>query len=132
MRLEPDEPVHLDPRLTAAALAHLLENAAQYAPPGSSIEVHAQTGPEGFRLAVRDHGTGIDIADLPHLFDRFYRGANAKGQQSGTGMGLAIVRGLVAAAGGRVWVENAPAGGAIFTIVMPAEVRAAVAQPSGV
>ncbi len=88
LRLEPDEPVRLDPRLTAAALAHLLENAAQYTAPGSSIEVHAQTGPDGFRLAVRDHGTGIDIADLPHLFDRFYRGANAKGRASGTGMGL--------------------------------------------
>jgi two-component system sensor histidine kinase KdpD len=132
VRLEPDEPVRLDPRLTAAALAHLLENAAQYTPTGSSIEVHAQTGPDGFRLAVRDHGTGIDIAELPHLFERFYRGANAKGRASGTGMGLGIVRGLVDAAGGQVWAENAPGGGASFTIVMPAEVRAAAEQPSGV
>jgi len=132
VRLEPDEPVRLDPRLTAAALAHLLENAAQYTPAGSAIDVHAQTDPDGFRIAVRDHGAGLDAADLPHLFERFYRGANATGRTSGTGMGLGIVRGLMDAAGGRVWAENAPGGGAMFTLVVPAETRVAAEQPSGV
>ena len=132
VRLEPDEPVRLDPRLTAAALAHLLENAAQYTPPGSTIEVQAQTGADGFRVDVRDHGSGIGAADLPHLFERFYRGAMAKGRTSGTGMGLAIVRGLVAAAGGRVWAENAPDGGAVFTMAVPADVRAGSPEPADV
>jgi two-component system, OmpR family, sensor histidine kinase KdpD len=132
VRLEPDEPVRLDPRLTAAALAHLLENAGQYTPAGSPIEVHAQSDPGGFRIEVRDHGPGIDAADLPHLFERFYRGAGAKGRSSGTGMGLGIVHGLVTAAGGRVWADNAPGGGALFTIVVPAEVRVATEHPAGI
>jgi two-component system sensor histidine kinase KdpD len=132
VRLEPDEPVRLDPRLTAAALAHLLENAAQYTAAGSTIEVRAQTGSDGFRVDVRDHGSGIGAADLPHLFERFYRGAMAKDRTSGTGMGLAIVRGLVAAAGGRVWAENATDGGAVFTMAVPADVRAGSPEPADV
>ena len=53
-------------------------------------------------LDVRDHGRGIAPVDLPHVFDRFYRGADAKLERSGTGMGLAIARGLLAIEGGRV------------------------------
>ena len=127
--VEPDEPVRLDPRLAAAALAHLLENAAQYTPSGSTIEVRAHAHTEGLRVAVRDHGSGVDPAELPHLFERFYRGAMAKGRASGTGMGLSIVRGLVTAAGGRVWAENAPDGGAVFTIDLPAGIGAAAPAP---
>jgi two-component system sensor histidine kinase KdpD len=121
--LERDEPVRLDPRLTAAALAHLLENAAQYSPAGSAIEVRAAAGPNELTLGVRDHGPGIPAAELPRLFERFYRGSTARARASGTGMGLGIVRGLLAVAGGRVWAENAPGGGARFTIVVPAEGR---------
>jgi two-component system sensor histidine kinase KdpD len=115
--------VRLDPQITAAALAHLLENAAQYAPAGTPIEVATAVGDEGLRLVVRDHGPGIAAADLPRLFDRFYRGVAAKGRVSGTGMGLAIARGLLAAEQGQVWAENAPDGGAQFTIVVPGERR---------
>ena len=57
--VDPDVPVRLDPRLTATALAHLLENAAQYAPPGSAIDVHARVTDEGLMIEVRDHGPGI-------------------------------------------------------------------------
>jgi two-component system, OmpR family, sensor histidine kinase KdpD len=126
--LDRDEPVRLDPRLTAAALAHVLENAAQYSPAGSTIDVGGRTGPDGLVLEVRDHGPGIAADDLPHLFDRFYRGATARTRASGTGMGLGIVRGLLAVAGGRAWAENAPGGGARFTIVVPAEARPALAE----
>jgi two-component system sensor histidine kinase KdpD len=123
VRLDRDEPVRLDPRLTAAALAHVLENAAQYTPEGSTIDVSAHAGPDGLTLDVRDHGPGIPADDLPHVFERFYRGSTAKARASGTGMGLGIVRGLLAVAGGRAWAENAPGGGARFTLVVPAEVR---------
>jgi two-component system sensor histidine kinase KdpD len=117
--IDPDVPVRLDPRVTATALAHLLENAAQYSPPGSTIEVSARVGDEGLAIRVRDQGPGIAASDLPHLFERFYRGAAAQARTSGTGMGLWIVRGLLSAAGGRVWAENRPDGGAEFTIVVP-------------
>jgi two-component system sensor histidine kinase KdpD len=120
-----DVPVRLDPRLTATALAHLLENAAQYSPAESSIELSVRLSKECLSIAVRDHGPGIAPADLPHLFDRFYRGAQAKMRASGTGMGLWIVRGLLAVEGGRVWAENCPDGGAQFTIVVPAAVKEA-------
>lgn len=124
--IEPDVPVRLDPRLTATALAHLVENAAQYSPAGSEIELSAQVGDNGLTLQVRDHGAGIAAADLPHLFERFYRGAAAKSRTSGTGMGLWIVRGLLAAEQGRVWAENCVDGGARFTINVPADRQQAI------
>jgi two-component system sensor histidine kinase KdpD len=121
--IEPDEPVRLDPRLTASALAHLLENAAQYAPAGSTIEISARRRGEELTIQVRDHGQGIATADLPHLFERFYRGVEAKRRVSGTGMGLWIVRGLLAVERGRVWAENCAGGGALFTMVVPVGVK---------
>jgi two-component system sensor histidine kinase KdpD len=117
--------VHVDPRLTAAALAHLIENAAQYAPETTPIVVRAETTQEGLVLAVRDSGPGIASQDLPHLFERFYRGAAARSRASGTGMGLSIARGLLAVERGRIWGANRPEGGAQFTIVVPAETRTA-------
>ena len=117
--VEPDIPIRLDPRLTAAAVAHLLENAAQYAPAGSTIDVMASSSPDELSVSVRDHGAGISGADLPHIFDRFFRGAASKGRTSGTGMGLWIARRLLAVQGGRVWAENLPDGGARFTLAVP-------------
>lgn len=119
VRIDPDVPVRVDPRLTSTALAHLLENAAQYSPPGSTIHVMARGGADELTIAVRDEGAGIATSDLPHLFERFYRGTAARTRASGTGMGLWIVRGLLAVEHGRVWAENRPEGGAQFTIAVP-------------
>lgn len=119
VQAEPDVPMCLDPRLTATALAHLLENAAQYAPPGTPIHVHASVNGDGLTIRVRDHGPGVAPNDLPHLFERFYRGDAAKACRSGTGMGLWIARGLLAVEQGRVWAENHPEGGAQFTLLVP-------------
>jgi two-component system sensor histidine kinase KdpD len=118
--IDPDIPLRIDPRLTATALAHILENAAQYAPEHTAIEVTGGLGSDGLVLRVRDRGPGIAPADLPHLFERFYRGAAARARTSGTGMGLWIARGLLAAEQGRIWAENCPDGGAEFTIAVPA------------
>ena len=117
--VEPDMPVHLDPKLAAAALAHLLENAAQYAPSGSVIDIAARSTGADLTMTVRDRGPGIAPTDLPHVFDRFYRGAAGQTRVSGTGLGLWIARGLLAAGGGRVWAEPHPDGGAMFTMVLP-------------
>jgi two-component system sensor histidine kinase KdpD len=117
--------VRLDPRLTASALAHLLENAAQYSPPGSTISVSAQALPDELSVTVRDRGAGISAPDFPHLFQRFYRGTATKGHVSGTGMGLSIARGLLAAEQGRIWAENCADGGSRFTIAVPVERREA-------
>jgi two-component system sensor histidine kinase KdpD len=123
---ESDRLVRVDPRLTATALAHLLENAAQYAPAGSAVDVSAVVTDEGLEVRVRDRGPGIAPTDLPHIFERFYRGAQAKSYASGTGMGLSIAQGLLAAERGRIAVENCRDGGAQFTLVVPSETRAVV------
>jgi two-component system, OmpR family, sensor histidine kinase KdpD len=121
--VESDHLVRLDPRLIAAALSHLLENAAEYTPRSSSIHLEASVSSEAMTITVRDHGPGIAADDLPHVFSRFYRGAHAKATRHGTGMGLAIARGILAVVGGRISAENCADGGARFTIVVPAEVK---------
>jgi two-component system sensor histidine kinase KdpD len=120
-----EKEVQIDPRLTSVALSHLLENAAQYSPRDRDIVVHARVEGGGLHVAVSDQGPGLDPAELDHLFERFYRGRSARQVTFGTGMGLSITRGLLAAAGGRVWAENVPGAGARFSIVVPGPVRAA-------
>ena len=120
--------VQIDPRLVSVALSHVLENAAQYSPAGSEILVQAHVERGGLLLTVTDHGPGLDPGELDHLFERFYRGHTARQATFGTGMGLSITRGLLAAAGGRIWAENVP-GGARFSIAVTGATRAAaVAQ----
>lgn len=118
-----DVATEIDPRLASSALAHLLENAARYAPDGP-IRVRAWTDDEGFRIEVRDTGPGLQSTEVEHLFKPFFRGDVFRQRTAGTGMGLAITRGLVGADGGRVWAENATdPGGASFNIAIPAPAR---------
>jgi two-component system sensor histidine kinase KdpD len=117
--------VRIDPKLTAAALTQLLENAAQYSDEGLPIDVRTAVDGGEFQIRVRDRGPGIAPADMPQLFQRFYRGSAASRHLSGTGMGLSIARGLLAAEGGRISAENASDGGAIFSIAVPVEWRMA-------
>jgi two-component system sensor histidine kinase MprB len=78
-------------------------------------------------VRVRDHGDGVAPEDLPHLFDRFYRGASARGRP-GSGLGLAIVRQVAEQHGGSVRAANAPGGGAEFVLELPA--TSIVPQPA--
>jgi two-component system sensor histidine kinase KdpD len=119
-----DTEIEIDPRLTSGALAHLLENAAHYSPREAPIEIRGWVAAAGLQLTVRDRGPGLDPAELDHLFEPFFRGDSARRHTSGTGMGLAITRGLLAAEGGRVWGENAAGGGTCFTIAVPSRSRA--------
>ncbi len=117
--------VRVDPRLLAPALAHVLENAAQYSPKGAAVTVTHEVASAGIGFVVEDEGIGIADKDLPHLFERFYRGGESHQHSSGTGMGLAIVQGLLVAQGGHVRVENRAGGGSRFSIFVPAEIRLA-------
>jgi two-component system sensor histidine kinase MprB len=106
-------------RLTRA-INNLLDNAALHAGHGGPVEVTVDdTG-----VTVRDHGDGIADADLPHVFDRFYRGANSRSRQ-GSGLGLAIVSQAAAQHHGTATVANAPDGGAVFTLRLPTSAPAA-------
>jgi two-component system, OmpR family, sensor histidine kinase KdpD len=116
--------VAIDPRLASVALSHLLENAALYSPADREILVQASAVSDGLHVSVNDHGPGLDPGELDHLFERFYRGRTARQAAFGTGMGLSITRGLLAAAGGRVWAENVPGAGAKFSLIVPGPVRA--------
>jgi two-component system sensor histidine kinase KdpD len=127
LRVEADTEteVEIDPRLTSVALAHVIENAAHYSPVDTPIHVHARVTEDGLRVSVTDQGPGLDPGELEHLFERFYRGRAARHATFGTGMGLSITRGLLSAAGGRIWAENAPGAGAMFSLAVPGAVRAA-------
>jgi two-component system sensor histidine kinase MprB len=102
------------PERLGRAVNNLLDNAARHSPPDGVVEVTVNA--DGLR--VRDHGTGVDEADLPYVFDRFYRGKNSRGRQ-GSGLGLAIVRQVAVQLGGSVDASNAPDGGAIFSLQLP-------------
>jgi two-component system sensor histidine kinase MprB len=110
------EPALIDgvPERLERAINNLLDNAARHSPPGGTVEL--TVGPAGVR--VRDHGPGVPASDLPYVFDRFFRGTNARGRQ-GSGLGLAIVRQVAEQHGGAVAVANAPDGGAVFTLSLP-------------
>jgi signal transduction histidine kinase len=96
----------------------LLDNALKFTPDGGSITVSVTRQGGQVRLEVRDSGPGIAPADLPHLFERFYRADKAR-TSSGTGLGLAIGRWIVEAHGGRIAAANLPEGGALFTVALP-------------
>jgi two-component system, OmpR family, sensor histidine kinase MprB len=102
------------PERLTRAINNLLDNAAKHNAPGRPVEVTLTPS----ALAVRDHGGGIEPADLPHVFDRFFRGINSRSRQ-GSGLGLAIVKQVAEQHGGSVVAANAATGGAIFTLRLP-------------
>jgi len=115
--------VYLDPRLTAAALTRVLENAAKYAPIDTTISIAMRVVPRQLTITVADQGPGIAPDDLPRIFDRFFRGELTGRRVGGTGMGLPIARGLLQAEAGVISAENRPEGGAQLTITVPVDTR---------
>lgn len=114
-----DKPAWFDPHLLARVLRHLLENAAHYSPPGSSIALRSRRENARLVFAVEDNGPGIDPKDQPFIFEKFYRGEHRSRAGKGSGMGLAIARAIVQAHGGDIEVESTPGEGARFTFWVP-------------
>jgi signal transduction histidine kinase len=109
-----------DPARLGQVLDNLLGNAAKYSPPGQEILLSLGASEGQVTLSVRDHGIGIAPEHLPLLFERFYRAPGVSESFKGLGLGLAIVRDLVAAHGGRVWAESGGAGqGSTFWVSIP-------------
>jgi two-component system, OmpR family, sensor histidine kinase KdpD len=116
-------PVVVDPVFFDEALTNAIENAIKYTPPGTAIRVGAQPipGEPSVRLTVEDAGSGVPEQALPRIFDKFYRVPGvAGGSRSGTGIGLAVVRGLVDAMGGQVSARRSQLGGLAIDIDLPA------------
>jgi two-component system sensor histidine kinase KdpD len=103
-------------------LTNLIENAIRYTPVASPIDVSAEVQGANILVSIADRGPGIPPGDLERIFDKFYRvlGTRRKGTSAmGTGLGLAVCRGLVEAHGGRIWARNRQGGGAIFQFTLP-------------
>ena len=99
---------------SAEALGNLIKNCMEHTPEGGSIEIEAQETALYTQITVHDRGSGFVPADIPHLFERFYRGENASSES--VGIGLALCRAIIAEQGGTITAENAADGGAMFTI----------------
>ncbi|BCV21070.1 sensor histidine kinase [Moorella sp. Hama-1] len=105
----------------AQVLINLLGNALRYTPAGGRVGVSARQEGGDVIVAVTDSGAGIDPADLPYVFERFYRPDKSRTRaQGGAGLGLAIAKGFVEAHGGRIWAESHPGRGSKFTFTLPA------------
>jgi signal transduction histidine kinase len=111
-------------------LNNLCENAVKYSPEGGAVAVRVWREGDEARLSVADQGIGIEPADLPHLFERYHRGANVDDRRfAGMGLGLYICRGIVEEHGGRIWVESTPGQGSTFQVALPAAGATASAPP---
>ncbi|HYB00010.1 MAG TPA: ATP-binding protein [Ktedonobacteraceae bacterium] len=113
-------PVQLDYLEIEQVLTNLIENAVRYTPSDSPIYVSAHVEGDQIVISVEDRGPGIPPADLERVFDKFYRvSGKASEQQAGSGLGLAVSKGLVEAHGGHIWAENREGGGAILRFTLP-------------
>ena len=114
--------VELDYLQIDQVLTNLVENSVRYTPAESPIVVSARVEGEQIVLSVADRGPGIPSADLERVFDKFYRvlhGQHSPGYPMGSGLGLAVCKGLVEAHGGRIWAELRDGGGLIVFVVLP-------------
>jgi two-component system, OmpR family, phosphate regulon sensor histidine kinase PhoR len=117
-RLDDRVELPLRPRMLRVVVENLLANAIRYAGQGSTCVIELSESAEGVILAVTDDGKGVGAADLPRLFERFYRGDQARTSR-GTGLGLAIVKHVVTAAGGEVEAKSGPGQGLAIRIRFP-------------
>jgi len=122
----PDGPIRIrhDPQRIGQVVANLVGNAIKFTPRGGRVTVEAQAVRDGARIDVTDTGVGIDASELPHIFERFYRGSRAnEARGSGSGLGLAIVRSIVEMHGGTVAVTSRLGTGSRFTVNLPRDPR---------
>jgi signal transduction histidine kinase len=129
----PSRPIRIrhDPPRIGQVVANLVGNAVKFTPRGGTVRVSVEPTADGARIDVADTGVGIDPGELPHIFDRFYRGSRAnEARGAGSGLGLAIVRSIVDIHGGTVSVESGPGGGSRFTVRLPQDPRNVEGTPA--
>jgi signal transduction histidine kinase len=118
----PDLPTVMgDAAALRSAVQNLIANAVKYGGADRWVGIRAEHSASDVRIIISDHGPGIPAEELPHIFDPFYRGADAVARQiHGNGLGLSLVRRIVVAHGGRVNVTTRSGSGSSFTITLPA------------
>lgn len=129
----PAAPIRIrhDPPRIGQVVGNLVGNALKFTPRGGAVRVTVAGTPTGARIDVSDTGVGIDPNELPHIFERFYRGSRSnEARGSGSGLGLAIVRSIVDIHGGSVDVESGPGTGSRFTIRLPLDPRTVAGTPA--
>lgn len=114
--------VSVDAELIQFAIYNLLANAIKFSPESSSVHVTLRADGLGARLTVNDRGCGIEPAEQKHIFERFYRARQHENAESGSGVGLALVKEIVTQHGGTVEVASEPGKGTSFTVSLPREV----------
>ncbi len=112
-------PVWMDRMLMQRVLQHLIENAAAYSPRGEPIAISAAAERHRLVFTVEDRGPGISPTELPHIFEKYFRGRRQKGTSRGTGMGLAIVHAILKVHRGGIEAESRPGQGACFRFWIP-------------
>jgi signal transduction histidine kinase len=131
----PEAPIRIrhDPVRIGQVVANLVGNAIKFTPRGGRVRVDVRPEARGSAsITVSDTGIGIEPAELPRIFDRFFRGSRAtEARGSGSGLGLAIVRGIVEMHGGTVSVESRPGAGTTFRVVLPQNPRPPTAASGG-
>ena len=127
----PEEPIRQphDPLRIGQVLGNLLGNAIKFTPRGGRVHVTLEPTDTGAELRVADTGVGINAAELPHVFERFYRGAQAhESRAAGSGLGLSIVRSIVEMHNGRVAISSTPGKGTEVSVDLPRDI--AVSSPA--
>jgi two-component system, OmpR family, sensor histidine kinase BaeS len=129
----PARPIRIrhDPQRIGQVVGNLVANAVKFTPPGGSVAVTAAATADGATIEVVDTGVGIEATELPHIFERFYRGSRAnEARGSGSGLGLAIVRSIVDMHGGSVEVVSRVGSGSTFTVTLPSDPRLVEGTPA--
>ncbi len=121
-RVDPSRPtIQIDIDRMRVALQNLLSNAVKYSPPESSVEVRVEAQRGALSIVVEDQGYGIPAEEIPHIFDKYYRGVTPEAQNTpGTGLGLYIVKQIAELHGGRVEVVSDPGKGSAFRLLLEA------------
>ena len=112
-------PVSVDAGLIRLVIRQIVGNALKYAQPGPPVRLQARVEDDSVVVSVTDQGPGIPEDDQGRIFERYYRGQQARGSLTGMGMGLPIARQVIEAHNGRLWVESRPGEGATFFFTLP-------------
>lgn len=129
----PSGPVRIrhDPQRIGQVVANLVANAVKFTGRDGSVTVDVRATTDGAEIAVVDTGVGIDAGELPHIFERFYRGSRAnEARGSGSGLGLAIARSIVEMHGGSIAVESRVGAGSTFSVSLPRDPRLVEGSPA--